>query len=662
MNSLKKFTGALLLAGAFAGGFAADGDIRLNSVGFLPDFPKTATVAVQEACPDCAVPFWVMRPDGGEAFSGVTGPSRRSADTGEDLLVADFSALTETGNYYISVDGIGRSPEFRIARDVFVEPYRAMMLGMYLWRCGTAVSAPYNGRTYSHAACHTNDASLKYVNSAGQDIRKDATGGWHDAGDYNKYVVNSGVSVGLMLKAWEHFRERIEAINLISVTQSGSIPAYLAEVKWNLNWVAKMQYSTDGKVSHKISTINFCGSIMPENESGTRYYVPWGTVATGSFVAMMAQAARLYAPYSPKFANDTCLARARLSYDLLANSAFVNSDQSAFKTGEYYQRDDSDKRLWAAAEMWEATGEERFLQDVENMLRPNTVKTSLLSNEITWSNVNNLGILTYLTSSRPGRDQDIVDAFNQRLITVANEIVDTANNHPYGRALGASYYWGANGTVAGMAYMLQAAYAASGDMKYLHAVQDALSHLLGRNYYGRSFVTGVGYMPPQDPHDRRSEASRTPWPGYLIGGPHNNKTSSDLASYRCASDVPAAACWKDQHGDYSTNEVAINWNTAMIYALMSANSAPASGGNPVRHTAAPRASAPAAKTTRVVRARNGRIDIPPGAKAYSLDGRLIARGGADGAKTREIRSNGVYIIKIDNNANVQNSGNKINNQ
>jgi endoglucanase len=93
---------------------------------------------------------------------------------------------------------------------------------------------------------------------------------------------------------------------------------------------------------------------------------------------------------------------------------------------------------------------------------------------------------------------------------------------------------------------------ASGKGGYRATCLDALNHVFGRNYYGRSFVTGIGFQPPLHPHDRRSSADKVedPWPGYLVGGPH-----------------PKASDWKDEEGDYRTNEIAINWNAALVYAL-----------------------------------------------------------------------------------------------
>ena len=87
---------------------------------------------------------------------------------------------------------------------------------------------------------------------------------------------------------------------------------------------------------------------------------------------------------------------------------------------------------------------------------------------------------------------------------------------------------------------------------YRKVCLDALNHLFGRNYYGRSFVTGLGFRAPMHPHDRRSGADKIvdPWPGYLVGGPTTKATD-----------------WKDDQKDARSNEIAINWNSALVYAL-----------------------------------------------------------------------------------------------
>lgn len=508
--------------------------IRLNSAGFFSRSLKKATVA--KACTR-----FIIRSVAGDrvVFSGSV-ETVYNEDTAEQLWIADFTPLTETGSFYIDVPEIGQSAAFRIAEDIYTEPFRTVMLGMYLWRCGCSVSAVHNGVKYSHEECHTDDGCTVFYNS--EEAQKDGTGGWHDAGDYNKYVVNSGITVGLMLKAWEHFGSAINRVELQGVEKS-VVPQYLMEIKWNIDWVLKMQFP-DGRVSHKMSARKFCGGIMPEDEKDKRYFVPWSTSATAGFVAMMAQAARIYEPFDSAY-SQKCLEAAELSYGLLSREQKnVHADQSGFQTG-MYKTEDQDIRLWAAAEMWETTGEKEYLDDFERRASQSSVKEQL-----TWYDVTNLGMLTYLLSDRNGKDTESVSGVRKSLVEVADKLVENSRKHGYGRTLGDFYNWGSTGTVAGTVHTLYAAFRNTGDGTYMQAGEEALGYLLGRNSYNRSFVTGVGHNPPRNPHCRRSIADGKAWPGYLVGGPCEN-----------------AGDWKDDSGDFKTNEIAINWNGAMAYAL-----------------------------------------------------------------------------------------------
>ncbi len=485
--------------------------------------------------------------DSAQVFEGTVSGPVLNADTLEQLCIADFSALHEPGEYRLEVPGVGRSAPFRIAADVYREPFYTVMRGMYLWRCGTAVSSARNGETFAHAACHTNDAWLDFV--GGGHARKDGTRGWHDAGDYNKYVVNAGITVGTLFRAWEDFEPQIRPVRLDLSESGGPLPDFLAEVKWELDWLLTMQ-APDGSVYHKLSTPNFGGFILPELETTERYFTPWSSAATADFIAMMAQAARVYRPYDTAFAG-RCEAAATKSYAFLgAHPENHPADLRGFTTGTY-QTGDADDRLWAAAEFWETTGSSDALRDFETRAQSGQ---SRVDRDFDWGNVKNLGLFTYLFSQRSGRDAALVDRVRENLLAAADGIVQTRNAHGYARPLGTTYYWGCNGSVARQTLVLRTAYRVSPKPEYLATALDAVNYLFGRNGYGRSFVTGLGARPPLHPHDRRSGGDRVadPWPGYLVGGPQ-----------------PRATDWKDIQDDYRTNEIAINWNAALIYALAS---------------------------------------------------------------------------------------------
>ena len=528
-----------LLLGWVANLSAVAAPIRLNSVGYQPLQPKHASIAV------AATNFTLRGADDGVVFSGAVVGPRTNADTGERLFTADFSAFANAGTFQLEVPGAVRSAPFRIGSDIYREPFVTVTRAMYLWRCGTAVSGTHHGKTFTQDVCHTNDAWLDYVGSPG--VRSNSTGGWHDAGDYNKYVVNAGVTVGCMFRAWEDFRPAIQKQTLNLPERGGRLPEFLAEIKWELDWLFTMQ-APDGSVYHKVSTPDFGGFIMPEQELAKRYFTPWSSAATADFVAMLAAGARHFREFDAAYA-ERCLTAARKSYAfLLTNPENHRADLTGFSTGAY-QNHDADDRLWAAAELWAATGETNFLHDFEARARGRDQGFEVAWD---WGNVRNLGLLTYLNPPREGRDAALVESLRISLLRTADDIVKTRAAHGYARPLGERYGWGCNGVVARQTLVLHAAHRLSPKPEYRETALDALGYLFGRNPFGRSFVTGLGANPPLHPHDRRSGAAgiTEPWPGYLVGGPNRKATD-----------------WHDVEEDYRTNEIAINWNGALIYAL-----------------------------------------------------------------------------------------------
>ena len=516
-------------------------NIRLNSLGYLPAAQKKATIiskcsqfSVKEAGKNKTV------------YSGkVTGPFSQQ-DVNQTVWFADFTKVSKPGRYYLDVPGVGKSYEFEIGNNVYDEALRTSMRAFYLWRCGTAVDADYNGKHYSHAPCHTDDAWLDYLGEP--NTKRDGTGGWHDAGDFNKYIVNAGVTVGALVWAWEHYQDKLKSFDLNIPDTAAGYPDWLKEIKWEYDWLLKMQFTDgSGRVSHKLSALKFCGFIMPEEETDKRYFTDWSSPATAQFVAMMAMGARLFKPYDPAYAQK-CLDAAKVSYEFLKkNPQQKMIERGIFRTG-HYPTLDNDDRLWAAAEMWETTGDPCCLRDFEMRAGPEEDKINLYWD---WGSVKNLGMFTYLMSKREGRRESIVADVKDDLITTADILVAKAKNDVYGRCLGGEYRWGCNGTVARESITLMMANKVSPNPDYVNTALDNIDHIFGRNYYGRSFVTGLGYKPPMNPHDRRSGGDRVrePWPGYIIGGGHS------------------ATGWKDVTEDATTNEVCINWQGALVYAL-----------------------------------------------------------------------------------------------
>ncbi len=527
----------------------ADSDVRLNSLGFLPELSKKASIVAP--CSD----FTIKKvSDGAVMYSGKAAGPKHQDDVDQDVWVADFSAFRGKGRFYLDVPGIGRSIDFEIGEKVYDFAFYTAMRAFYLWRCGCAVEGTHNGVRFVHPACHLNDGYEDYLGREGN--KRDGTGGWHDAGDYGKYTVNAGITVGCLFMAWDHFQDKLKSLSLDLPDTAPGYPDFLKEIKWETDWLLKMPYPDgSGRVSHKLTRTRFSGFIMPEKDDEKRYFTEWSSAATADFVAMMAMAARYFKPYDAAYAQK-CLDAAKTSYAFLqANPEHRRFQQGDFRTGGY-QTNDSDDRLWAAAEMWQSTGDAQYLKDFEDRAAAAPAKrwgppvTGKIDEDWDWGNVRNLAMFTYVLSKREGRNAELLTAIRNDVISTADRLVSQADEDVYGRAL-RRYYWGCNGTIARQVLNLQIAHRLSPKPEYLNASADAIAHLFGRNVYNRSYVTGLGIDPAMNPHDRRCGADgiEQPWPGYVVGGGHS------------------ATGWHDEQEDYRTNEIAINWQAGLVYAL-----------------------------------------------------------------------------------------------
>ena len=515
-------------------------DIRLNSLGYLPVSSKKASVITK-----CSSFVIKDVADGKVVFEGTVTDPVYQKDVGQHVWIADFSELASEGDYIMEIPHVGKSIEFRIANDVYNRPFHTVFRSLYLFRCGTALEGEYNGSVFRQKPCHLNDGYTDYIGIAGSKL--DGTGGWHDAGDYGKYTANAAFSLGIMFMAWDHFKDNLENVDFDLPETAPGFPDYLEEMKWETDWLLKMQYPDgSGRVSHKLTPLNFEGFIPAGQDMSKRFFSEWSSTSVADFAACMASAARYFKNYDSAYA-EKCLNAARRSYKFLQeNPGYKPMNQSDFRTGAYAS-DDADDRMWAAAELWETTGEESYLKDLEKRIKQ---FKNMNTRDWDWDYLAPLGIFTYLLSEKSGKDQALYESFREQVLKDADSLVSFVNNDVYGRSH-TRYYWGTNGLIPRLVINLHIAGKLSHDEKYTLASQDIIAHIFGRNYYNRSYVTGVGYNPPMHPHDRRSVSDSVvdPWPGYMVGGGH---TATD---------------WVDQEIDYSRNEIALNWQTSLIYAL-----------------------------------------------------------------------------------------------
>jgi len=498
-------------------------------------------------------------------------------DTGDTVRVADFSVINQTGSFYLDVAGAGASHEFDIAPDVYAKVFYLAMRAFYGQRCGAAVDLAPTYPGYRHPACHTagtpNPDALMHASSGGSGA-VEATRGWHDAGDYGKYVVNSGITTGELLWTYEAFANRVRSVRLDIPESGGSVPDLLSEVRWNLDWMLKMQ-DRDGGVWPKLTSERFGSFVMPErDDGGPRYVIGTGSgpykssCATGDFAAVMAAAARIFRPFDPDFAATSLTAAERAWRWLMLHPNVVFKNCCGVQTGEYGDGNCADERLWAAAELFRTTGGAEYnayFAANHAAARPGLIGGGTPS----WQDVGTLALLTYYFSAPPATDEAVRAHIRVDALAAADAIVARTAANPYHVSLRSTdYVWGSNGVAANYGVLLALANAMQPNPAYLDAAADNLHYLLGRNSFGLSWLTQTGRRPFHNPHHRPSgaDANAEPWPGMLSGGP--NRYGGDPVIDAMPA-TPPARRYRDDQASYASNEIAINWNAPLVFLLAS---------------------------------------------------------------------------------------------
>lgn len=549
-------------------------NVHLNQVGFYPRGAKGAVVTGAAR----STPFYVMTPDRADTLlTGTLGPSHFAPQADMNARFADFSGLQKQGEYVVEVSGVGTSSSFSVEPRVHRRVVQSALKGFYFQRASTTLSQTHAG-PWHRAAGHPDTTVQVHPSAASEsrpvNTRLSAPKGWYDAGDYNKYIVNSGISTSTLLSFYEDFPAFASRLG-IAIPERGNARAdVLDEALWNLEWMLDMQDPNDGGVYHKLTAPNFEGmNVRPAEADSPRFVVQKSTAATLNFAAVMAQAARIFRDLEEPapIPQDSLVTAAREAWewarqypDSLYNQDRLNERfDPDILTGAYGDDDLQDEFLWAASELYATTGEAHFLRDVDlNLASPAPVPN--------WSQVQTLGYYTLLRMDQEDTHEDppVQDLFSQvqeRVLARADSLAQGADTTAFRTPMGRTsddFEWGSNSVAANQGILLVWAYQMTGEQSYLNGALANLDYLLGRNATGYSFVTGMGSRSPQNPHHRPSvsDVVDRPVPGLLVGGP--NPGQQDGCEY--PSDAPARS-YVDATCSYASNEIAINWNAPLVY-------------------------------------------------------------------------------------------------
>ena len=544
--------------------------IQINQLGFYPNAPKIAVLTF----PSKANSFYVLSENLKDTlFVGKIGEQKQSAFSNTKTSILDFSALNKIGHYIIKVGGIKSYP-FTINNDAIKSSAIASLKGFYFQRSSIPLEEKYAGQ-WKRTGFHP-DNQVQVHASADSKERPEgfvisSVGGWYDAGDYNKYIVNSGISNGTLFSAYEDFPAYFEKLHTQIPESNNGVSDLLNEAIYNLRWMLTMQDPNDGGVYHKCTNAVFDGMVMPGVTKEIRYVVQKSTAASLDFAAVTAQASRIFKSLEKHFPglSDSCLQASKKAWNwslanpnkLYEQDKMNQSFKPAITTGAYGDNNVTDEWVWASAELYTTTKEQQYYTSFKKF--NNNFKASLPS----WNNVGLLGYYSLLQNSqnRPAFSNQEINQLKTTVINIANQYISNVGANAFQTVMGQStrdFNWGSNANAANQGILLVKAYLYSGDKKYIDHALSNVDYLLGRNATGYSFVTGSGSKPAMNPHHRQSVSDDIvdPIPGLLVGGP--NPKMQDKCVYQFTEPETA---YTDQSCSYASNEIAINWNAPLVY-------------------------------------------------------------------------------------------------
>jgi endoglucanase len=542
--------------------------IRLNQIGFMPEQNKVAIVLSES--PLSSFYLWDIT-NQKVVLEGIPTKSEAKTLSGKTAWKVDFSGFSEQGVFEIGIPDFGKSYPFKINDQVYNELGKASLKAFYFQRASIDISEEYAG-IWARKGGHPDNMVKIHPSAASQSRPEGAIlsspKGWYDAGDYNKYIVNSGITVGTLLSLYENYPTYFAELNLTIPESQHSIPDILDEVLWNLDWMLTMQDPTDGGVYHKLTTAKFEGMVEPHLAVNQRYFVQKSTAATLDFAAVMAQAYRIYKPFTPENA-EVYLMAAKKAWKWASENPELYYRQNEMNatfdpdvvTGAYGDLNLSDEWIWAASEMYISTHDLEYWE----IIKETDLKYQLPS----WSQVKWLGFYSLIRNEKsiPQIPEAWMTKLKNNLITMADSYDRAGQKQVFLSPMGADpkdFIWGSNAVASNQGILFLEAFKLSGKVEFFQSAKANLDYILGRNGTGYSFVTGFGSKTPRFPHHRlaTSRPDLPPLPGFMVGGP--NPSQQDKCDY--PSDFPDES-YTDLSCSYASNEIAINWSAPFAFLV-----------------------------------------------------------------------------------------------
>jgi endoglucanase len=466
----------------------------------------------------------------------------------------------------------------------------------YKVRSGIEIEAEFAGEAYARPAGHVGlrpnrgDTSVGCVDARaartiygeawGCGYKLNVAGGWYDAGDFGKYVVNGGIAAAQLLASYERALHNSGggspalSDRLVRIPEAGNgLPDILDEARWELDFLVSMTVPEGepfaGMAHHKIHGSRWTiGPILPHLDREERVLHRPSTAATLNLAAAAAQGARLFARHDPAYARWLLAAAIRAYQAAEANpKLYAPVTNGTFGGGDYSDDDVSDEFYWAASELYLTTGDAVWLTRAK--ASPHWSGPVFYPDGFNWRATAALARiqLASVPSNLPSRD---ITQIRSSVVEAAGAYLKVQREEAFGFMYSPDqgFGWGSNQSLIQNMIVVATAYDITGERRYLQAVRESMDYLLGRNALGISYVTGYGTLYSERQYSNMfAHATDPSYPkppnGVLAGGP-NSRPADDYAIKTLKGCAPQA-CYVDDPRSFSTNEIAINWNAPLVW-------------------------------------------------------------------------------------------------
>ena len=572
--------------------------LRASQVGYSVQDIKLAVALAAEPLPER---FDVIELDSGRAvFQGLTRPAPgMNWSRFNHIVELDFSALRQAGRFRLRLGGAVSEPI--VVDDAVFQPLPDLLLEfLRQQRCG------FN--PWLNAPCHQLDGRTAY-GPLPAGTAMDARGGWHDAADLLKYLLTSSNATAQMLLAWEIRRRTPEQprsslfddrFDVLGQAGSNGLPDLLDEARWGLEWMLKLHPAPDQLYHQVADDRDHCGWRLPQEEHADYGWGPgshrvvyaaegrpqglgrYPSESTGlanlagRYAAAMALAFQVWKddPNQAAFAR-RCLTAGQEVYQLGRDREGVQQGNSYGAPYRYAETTWADDMEWGAAELFRATGDQRYLDDAQRYAR--------LAGSESWMGRAQTGHYQFYPFFNAGhfRLHGLVDAEFKRLLEGSyREGIErcrvVSEKNPFG--IGVPFLWCSNNLVVALVTQCHLYEQMNGDVRYREFAARHRDWLLGRNPWGTTQVMGLGLVAPKDVHLMTTRLTGRALRGGLVDGPVYERIFTSLKGVNITVPDPLAefqdprAVYHDDFQDYASNEPTMDGTASalLMWAVLQA--------------------------------------------------------------------------------------------